>query len=113
MATKQYVVRRPMLYAGVDYDQGQLITLINAQNDERLVRLGYVVEAPEGLKPVTCRKCPGKFVDEGARDRHGRSRHDPKPVLSAKQEDEAAEREEQRLNREAPLNLDKAAGMRA
>ena len=112
-----YFARRPFGYLGTELDREQLCQLAGALNDEKLVRLGYVAEWPEGQKPVECRYCAGKFLTTTGRDAHGRKRHGPdgrgpRP-LSAHEEDERLEREEARLQEQAPLYLDQTAASRS
>lgn len=103
-----YYARRPFGYGDVSLDMGQVVELGGFRNDEKLVRLGYL-EKVEGKRPLKdCRLCPGKFVDEGSRERHGRRTHPDKP-LSDFERERAAEREAKLLEDIAPLYLDKTA----
>lgn len=118
--------RRPFGYGGKDLDRGQKIALTGLVNDQKLNRLGYIVPLLPTDKLFPCRYCDAEFVDLNTLNAHGDKRHankDQRPNVPLTErgatvdetagEAEALEREQGRLEREAPLNLDKAASARA
>lgn len=90
-------------------DLGEVVQLREgAPNNEKILRLGYVEEIPEGSEFVNCDRCGKRFVAVGYRDLHFRKRHDPRSQpRDAAEADRQAEVEEKRLLREAPLYLEK------
>lgn len=63
-------------YAGKNYDRGQVIELIGAPNDEKLLRLGYVsVLKEKSPRILECGECGAKFLEDSARVSHGRRHH--------------------------------------
>lgn len=135
---RAYYARRPFGYQGVELDREQVLQLVGAVNDEKLVRLGYIAPlVDEDGRQYGCRHCPAKFLSENARDAHGKKRHaapKPPPRLEPRQpdetvqefemreaawreqvlseEDKAIEREERELDKDAPLYLDQTAASR-
>lgn len=103
-----YYARRPFGYGDGMLDAGQVVELGGFRNDEKLIRLGYMERIKGKLSPLACRICGGQFMDEGARERHGRKTHPARPLSEAEQ-DAAAEREARLLQEVAPLYLDKTA----
>lgn len=120
-----YWARRPFGYAGEDLDRGQVVAFTNQRLDEKLIRLGYVLSLLPKDKPMACRYCKARFIDLNHLNAHGDKRHAEKerrPDVPFTQRgatvDETAgevqrfEREQTRLDREAPLNLDKTEASR-
>ena len=103
----RFVARRTFGYSRQELDVGQVITLAGAPNDEKLVRLGYLVELDPRAETHRCAECGQDFSTFGARDAHGSRRHRPRAAMDPLEEDAAAEREERVLDREAPLYLEK------
>jgi hypothetical protein len=64
-------------YHSVNYDRGQLMTMIGGPRDEQLQRMGYVQPAPkeEAHLRAQCGVCGADFLTEQFRDHHGRARH--------------------------------------
>jgi len=110
MATKRrYWAKRPFGYAGQDLDRGQIVELISARNDEKLIRLGYFAPVEKKAETFRCAVCGAEFIGPAERTYHGDKRHSGK-VLTPEEEDRRAEREERLMEELAPLNLDKAKG---
>lgn len=103
--------QRPIQYAGLNLDRGQIHKLQGAKNDEKLLRLGYLAEWKPGIHGRhACRYCGGEFVDLRMLNSHGDKTHTARAAeLSPMEEDELASREEKTLQQTAPLNLDKTA----
>ncbi len=72
---KRYWARRPMGYAGLELDRGQVFTPVGAPNDEKLERLGFMVQLERTDSVVTCAECGADFVGDGERRGHGDKRH--------------------------------------
>ena len=106
-----YYARRPFGYGDGMLDAGQVVELGGFINDEKLVRLGYLEKVKGKVAPLECRVCPSKFLDDGARQRHGNRTHS-KRVLDPREEDARIEREARLLQEVAPLYLDKTAEAR-
>lgn len=110
MAKQTMWARRPFQYGNgeeAELDRGQVFDLVGERLDEKLVRLGYCAPLEKGSETFECGACGKKFVDEGARRGHGDRRHSQRAdrlVTEAQ-----IEREEARLNAEAPLYLEKTA----
>ena len=148
MAEQQFYVRRgPSLQYGNDpvkdvLDMDQVFSLRGEKNDERLVRLGFVATVSPRAPIVECGVCGAKFITEGARESHGRRRHERstdeivseavrassnqivrdmenKAVVDAtgtvgESEDRKIERAEKRINEDRPLYWEKTeAAVRA
>ena len=117
MSEKQYYVRRPFDYAGEELDRGQIIELKGARNDEKLLRLGYVQELPRNTGFRECGVCFKKFVGEGERNGHAEMRHSDRYKGMTALEKEAAmeeevDRQEKRLERDAPLHFENTTASR-
>lgn len=128
-ATEKYWARRPIPhYAGKPIDRGQVMTLGGYRNDERLIRLGYLqlIEEKNPRLPE-CGECGEKFVESRFLTAHGRARHrnrepnldmvaagayDPTTGEPTAFVDTTGDAEEARLEREAPLYLDKTEASR-
>lgn len=108
MSAPRYSVRQPFDYAGGSYDRGQVIMLVGAKNDEKLVRLGYVTELDRRATTYECAECGGTFIGIAERTAHGNKRHLAR-VLSPEEEDQREEAEERQIEQIAPLYLDKTA----
>jgi len=100
---KKYWARRPFDYAGKELDRGQIVELIGARNDEKLVRLGYVAPVERKAEIYQCAVCGAEFIGLAERTHHGDKRHSGK-VLTPEEEDRQAEREERLMEELAPLN---------
>lgn len=103
--SQKYFARRPFGYAGRDLDRGQVVPLAGAQNDEKLVRLGYFQALEEGQGVVQCGHCHAQFIDHRTLQAHGNDRHRAR-VLTPHEEDAKDEQREQMLEEIAPLYLD-------
>lgn len=117
-----YWARRPFGYDGDDLDRGQVVGFTGARNDEKLIRLGYVLALVPENKPLSCRKCKARFIDLNTLNAHGDKQHGKKAARTdvpfserGATVDETAgaaqqlEKEQRRLDQDAPLNLDKTA----
>lgn len=103
---------RPFDYSGQALDRGQIVTLVGARNDDKLLRLGYVNEyAGTKRDLVTCDECGKQFTGHDARVGHYEKRHAVRD-LDPDEEDRREEREERMLSQVAPLNLDQTAASR-
>lgn len=100
--------RRPFEYNGAELFRGQFFTLAGSRNDEKLIRLGYVVPVEDGDTGYECGKCGRVFIDLGSRDGHGKMAH-RKRELTPEEEDREMDHQEKLLEQIAPLNLDKTA----
>lgn len=120
-----YWARRPFGYGGDDLDRGQVVALTGAINDAKLSRLGYVVPLLPTDTLFPCRHCRARFVDLSTLNAHGDKRHkdiDRRPTLPTSArgltvddtavDTESMEREQDNLDRIAPLNIDKTAASR-
>lgn len=108
--------RWPMEYGtpSRDVDRGQEVMLAGERNDEKLLRLGYVVEAQSSERGVVCGPCGAKFRTDADRDYHGRKRHRDRfaaldEAERAAAEDQAEDRELRETARQNPLHLDRTA----
>jgi hypothetical protein len=108
MGAPRYSVRQPFDYAGGSYDRGQIIMLVGAKNDEKLIRLGYVTELDRRTTTYECAACGATFIGIAERTAHGNKRHIVR-VLSPEEEDARAESEERQLDQIAPLYLENTA----
>lgn len=112
--SEMYVARRSMRYgrdAGAPIDRGQLIELSGLINDEKLVRLGYVVQASKGIAIVQCGVCAAKFTTDESLATHGRERHVSRSMTPEAEDKREAAR--QKLEDEvSPLDLTKTAASR-
>lgn len=104
MATpgQKYFTRFPFTYAGKPLDRGQIFELTGQANDEKLVRLGYVMTLNPRDPVSNCGRCGAKFIGDDYRDGHGKIRHSGNPVTH-----EVLEAEQQRAMQRTPLKLDK------
>jgi hypothetical protein len=114
-----YYARRPFGYTDDLYvDQGQVVELAGAINDEKLTRLGYFEKLPEEQRDVlvTCGECGQRFLSPHFRDRHGDRQHrnrgrgfEASPSgAGGYYADDEGEAEERRLEQEAPLYIEKS-----
>lgn len=138
--SQRHFARRPLKYDGTWYDRDQLIQLTGQPNDERLVRLGYVlaVESKDAKKLSTCNQCGGQFRTVGALEAHGELRHterrNARPQMAPRQpgesdldydrrleafrrdvvaaDDARDDRDERRLESEAPLHWENTSATR-
>jgi hypothetical protein len=69
-----YWARRPFGYENEDLDRGQIVAFSNARNDEKLIRLGYVLSLLPKDAPLPCRYCKAKFIDLNTLNAHGEAR---------------------------------------
>ncbi|MFA9204994.1 MAG: hypothetical protein ACEQSH_00915 [Bacteroidia bacterium] len=103
----RYVARRGgFQYSGQPLDRGQVLTLAGATNDEKLIRLGYVVLLERNTDLYTCAECGQEFIGISERTGHGDLRH-RRRELSPDEEDARDERMERQQEQVAPLFLDK------
>jgi len=109
MPKKYYWARRPFGYAGQELDRGQIVELVGAKNDEKLIRLGYFAPVEKKAETYKCAECGAEFIGLAERTHHGDKRHSGK-ALTPEEEDRQTEREERLMDELAPLNLDKAKG---
>ena len=75
-APERYTIRvfiEGMQLYGKTVDRGQVITMQDAPNNERLVRLRYII--PFSGETFTCSECGAEFDSLGARNQHGLRRH--------------------------------------
>jgi hypothetical protein len=111
-AADLYYARRPFGYGRHgNLDRGQVVPLLGVQNDEKLVRLGYLMKLDARADVADCGECPARFVGDAERAAHGSERHrerDDNPLS----EDERAERRERRLEQEAPLFVENSKASR-
>lgn len=108
----QHYARRPVEYLGNEYDRHQLLPELNAKNDEKLIRLGYLAEVPKDTVLKECGECGAKFISEDGRNGHAKERHKDR-FLTPEEEDARDERKEKMLEEVAPLYLDKTKASRA
>lgn len=104
----KYWARRPFKYAGQNLDRGQVFELIGAINDEKLVRMEYIVELGSRAETYECSECGSQFVEMGMRTAHGNKRHGPRAIDPDKDPeayDRAVEREMRQMEQVAPLNV--------
>lgn len=104
---KRVYARRPHGYGDKQLDRGQVIELQNLRNDEKLQRLGFLMELPKNTSLRECNRCGAKFIDEGLRNAHYEKLHELGELLTPEDEDYLEESEEKELNEVAPLFLDK------
>lgn len=108
-----YFARRPFGYGRVGHlDRGQVTELLGLPNDEKLTRLGYLMQCDPKVVPAECGECGAKFVGDAERAAHGSDRHrdvDLDPLT----EDEKAERRERHLEQVAPLFIENSAASKA
>lgn len=113
-----YYARRPFGYTDdLWVDEGQVVELRGVLNDEKLTRLGYFGEVPDAERGgvVRCGVCEAEFLTLRHRERHGDRRHrrpgsglDASPMgAGGAYADDDGDADERRLEREAPLYLDK------
>ncbi len=76
-----YYINRPFgpngLYGGMPADRGLVIRLRGAINDEKLVRIEYILPLLPGTETSECGKCGNEFKDMQCRDAHVKKRHTP------------------------------------
>jgi hypothetical protein len=84
---------------------------LNAKNDEKLIRLGYVAEVPKDTVLKECGQCSAKFIGEGERNGHAKERHVER-FLSPADEDDREIQRDQMLETVAPLYMDQTAASR-
>ena len=98
--------RRPLGYAGKEYDRGQVFALAGAINDPKLLKYGYVAQLEKGQEKdlFECRLCGAQFIGDVERSAHGKKAHSGRE-LNPFEEDLAAEREEKMLGEIAPLKI--------
>lgn len=115
-------------YFGVDYDRGELLTLMGGMRDTRLIELGYVELVAKEAQHLQarCGECGKDFITEYMRDQHGRRRHRTRfgedldvmegmatHMGAAAVRDTTGDREERQLMAEAPLYLEKTKASQA
>lgn len=113
MSTKYYA-RRPFDYGDKQVDRGQVLELLGLRNDEKLIRLGFVLELRRGEHICPCGVCGAQFVGDNELNAHGAMRHANRfQQLSPEEEDRQLDRQEKMLEQVAPLYLDKTAASAA
>lgn len=116
-------------YAGKNIDRGQIVEMAGALNDEKLLRLGYVIEVTEkSPRLLECGECGAKFLEDAARLAHGRRwhphrEHKPEITPSAVYNpmtgepsawvDTEGDRDDRRREQDTPLYLDKTIASRS
>ena len=114
-------------YNGQPVDRGQIIDLVGLPNDEKLIRLGYIVETKEKSPTVLeCGECGALFLEDAARNSHGRRRHPHRERLPSMAPisvhpvtgepsgfvDTDGDREENQRERDTPLYLENTEASR-
>lgn len=56
--------------------RGQVFAMTGQRNDHLLAGMDYVRAVPKGTVVLECGQCGSLFMDESARERHGRHVHD-------------------------------------
>jgi len=107
----KHYARRPIEYLGKQYDRHQVMPELNAKNDEKLIRLGYVAEVPKDTVLKECGNCVAKFISEEGRNGHAKERHKER-FLTPEEEDAREQRSEQMLETVAPLYMDQTKASR-
>jgi len=107
-STKKYYARRAFDYGPQSLDRGQVFTLGDYPNNERLIRLGYIAEVPRGSDTYICELDGAEFIGEAERRAHG-DKITKRAALDPDEQDRFDEREERIANQVAPLYLDKTA----
>lgn len=105
---RKYWARRPFKYAGQELDRGQVFHLVGATNDEKLIRMEYIVILGAKAETYECSECGAEFVEMGMRTSHGNKRHGPRAIDPDKDPaayDRAIEREMRQMEQLAPLNV--------
>lgn len=95
-------------------DRGQVVTLEDCPNDEKLIRLGYFEASPLKKSATTfeCGECGKQFIDQASRAAHGNLRH-PDYELSIEEAHAQWEAEQARQTRVAPLHLENTTASRS
>jgi len=110
----RYYARRTFHYGegnGTLHDRGQVVDLCGSRNDEKLIRLGYVMPLSKRTKTTQCGRCGGEFVSDETLNSHGRERH-PDRSLSPAEIERLAESRAEREDKISPLRLDQTAASR-
>lgn len=120
-----YWARRPFGYLNQDLDRGQVVAFTGARNEEKLIRLGYVLSLLPKDETFPCRYCAARFIDLNTLNAHGEKRHRDKQtrpdvpfsgrgltVDDTLGETQQLEREGRQMDEIAPLNLDKTSASR-
>ena len=110
-------------YGDVEIDRGQIVEMKGLPNDEKLLRLGYITEISKAKPTILeCGECGAKFLEDAARDAHGRRRHPRRarrPEFTAGSAinpttgepnvfvDNEGDKEERKRANDTPLYLDK------
>ena len=108
LGIRRHWAKRRMQYCGRWYDRGELVPIAGAVNDEKLLRMHFLVLVEEGQPLYECRVCQRQFVASRLRDEHGRSAHRP-AAANPEIEDRRAEAEWARLQKEDPVGQQSAA----
>jgi hypothetical protein len=111
-APRFYARRGGFDYAGQPIDRGQVIQLVGALNDEKLVRLGYFAPLEARAETYRCAQCGAEFIGIGERTAHGDARHRVRD-LTPDEEDAREERRERLENEVAPLYLENTKAAQA
>jgi hypothetical protein len=110
-------------YHGINYDRGELLTLVGGPRDEQLTRMGFIERArpEEAHHHAQCGVCGKWFLTEQFRDQHGETRHSDRfappdlaigggmdgPDGGAALRDVTGDAEERRMQQQYPLYLEK------
>jgi len=123
-AQELYVVRFAL---GLDYveedlrtlrhlDRGQVLPLVGARNDEKLVRLGYFTPLVGNPRLAECGVCAARFIDDQTREEHGTKTHrrrswdtDSIDMAGHGYVDTLGDGDEARVAAMSPLYMDKTA----
>lgn len=92
--------------------QGQVVPLAGAVNDEKLVRLGYLVKYDKSVHGalVQCGKCGEQFIGGNFLQGHGDKIHPMRERgLTPMQEDQQATQQDERILKQTPPFLEKTA----
>lgn len=86
---KMFMIRKTYpgtSYGQIPHERGRLIRLQNSQNDEIMLRTGYIEEIinPGAVSLSECGQCGGEFIDMAYRDAHFKRAH--KDVLRAREQ---------------------------
>jgi len=116
MSESLFYARRSMTYGRPgnerQIDRGQVFDLQGCVNDEKLLRLGYVVSAPKRATVVQCGTCGAEFITDEGLAAHGRERHATTRSLTPREEDDRADKKLAIEDEIAPLDLTKTAASR-
>jgi hypothetical protein len=90
-----------MVYAGIPVERGRVIALHGA-NDDKLVRLGYLVPLKTSDRTVRCGRCDAEFTAEMFLRAHGDAQHGERRELSPEEEDRRLQAADAKITSETP-----------